>query len=149
MVWGGSSGVGKTELAILVGNQKFRVLHLHDIQVFAAFCSSQYGTEFLFQQDNAAIHTSSMSTDFFAEQGVNVMDQPARSPDLNPIENMWAIISKEVYRNGKQYDSVSALTSTVIKAWKNIQQETLVTLIDFIPHRCIEVLRMQGNKTRY
>ena len=54
--------------------------------------------------------------DFFAEQGVNVMDWTDRSPDLNPIENVWAMMSRDVYRNGKQYDSVSALTSAVIKS---------------------------------
>ena len=108
------------------GKPKISRLNIHDIQVFAAFCSSQYGTEFLFQQDNATIHTSSMSTDFFAEQGVNMMDSLARFPDMNPIENVWTIVSREVYRNGKQYDSVSALASVVTKAWKNIQQETLV-----------------------
>ena len=80
-----------------------------------SFARREYGIKFLFQQDNAAIHTSSMSTDFFGEQGVNVMDWPARSPDLNPIEIVWAIMSRGVYRNGKQYDSVSALTSAVIK----------------------------------
>ena len=52
--------------------------------------------------------------EFFAKQGVNVMEWPARSPELNLIENVWAIMSREVHRNGKQYDSVSALTSAVI-----------------------------------
>ena len=39
MVWGGFSGVGYIELAILVGNQKSEIYH--DIRVFAAFCSSR------------------------------------------------------------------------------------------------------------
>ena len=112
MVWGGFSGVGKIELAILVGNQK-----LEDyIYKISAFCSSRIRYRVFIQQDSAAIHTSSMSTDFIAEQGVNVMDYPYRSPDSNLIESVWAIMSREVYRNGKQYDSVSALTSAVIKS---------------------------------
>ena len=83
MVWGGFSEVGKTEMAILVGNQKSEDYIYTISEYLRPFSHREYGTEFLFQQDNAAIHTSSMSTEFFAEQGVNVMDWPARSPDLN------------------------------------------------------------------
>ncbi|KAE9045847.1 hypothetical protein PR001_g4799 [Phytophthora rubi] len=49
-----------------------------------------YGTDFTFQQDNASIHTSRETMAFFEEQEVSVMDWPARSPNLNPIENLWS-----------------------------------------------------------
>ena len=68
MVWGGFSGVGKTELAILAGNQKSEDYIYTISEYLLPFAHHEYGTEFIFQQDNAAIHTSSMLTEFFAEQ---------------------------------------------------------------------------------
>jgi transposase len=31
------------------------------------------------------------------------MKLPALSPDLNPIENVWRVLAREVYKEGKQY----------------------------------------------
>jgi hypothetical protein len=44
----------------------------------------------IFQQDNASIHMSGHSLVWFAEKNIPLLDWPARSPDLNPIENLWA-----------------------------------------------------------
>ncbi|KAG3001110.1 hypothetical protein PC128_g16898 [Phytophthora cactorum] len=40
---------------------------------------------------------------FFEEQEINLLDWPARSLDLNPIENLWALLARKVYPNGRQY----------------------------------------------
>ncbi|KAE8902809.1 hypothetical protein PF010_g9645 [Phytophthora fragariae] len=37
---------------------------------------------------------------FFEEQEVSVVDWSARSPDLKPIQNLWAILACKVYANG-------------------------------------------------
>ena len=43
-----------------------------------------------FQQDNAPCHTALSIKQYINEKGFNLMPWPARSPDLNPIENLWS-----------------------------------------------------------
>ncbi len=48
-----------------------------------------YGdADFIFQQDLAPAHTAKGTKSWFSDHGVTVLDWPANSPDLNPIENL-------------------------------------------------------------
>ena len=48
---------------------------------------------------------------------VNVMHWPAKSPDLNPIENMWGVLARAVYRHERQFSSKGELITTILKAY--------------------------------
>ncbi len=49
-----------------------------------------YGdADFIFQQDLAPAHTAKVTKSWFSDHSVTVLDCPANSPDLNPIENLW------------------------------------------------------------
>ncbi len=49
----------------------------------------RYGdADFIFQQDLAPAHTAKGTKSWFNDHGVTVLDWPANSPDLNPIENL-------------------------------------------------------------
>jgi transposase len=149
MVWAGFSALGKTELAVLVGRQASSHYVYTLSEYLLHFAHRHYGVEFVFQQDNAAIHTSRETMAFFEEQDVQVLNWPARSPDLNTIENLWAIMSRDVYRDGTQYDNVASLTKALHTAWNNVSPKTISSLIDSMPRRCIEVIEKKGNKTYY
>ena len=41
----------------------------------------------VFMQDNTACHKAKLVMNYLADQGVEVMNWPAQSPDLNPTEN--------------------------------------------------------------
>jgi hypothetical protein len=74
---------------------------------------------------------------------VNVLPWTARSPDLNPIENLWSIRTRHVYANGRQFDNVRDLTAALYEAWDAIEMKVLTTLIESMPRRCKECSNWQ------
>ncbi len=62
-----------------------------------------YGdADFIFQQDLAPAHTAKGTKSWFNDHGVTVLDWPANSPDLNPIENLWGIVKRKMRHQTQQ-----------------------------------------------
>ena len=55
-----------------------------------------YGHDLLFQQDSASIHVSKRMQEFSHREGIILMTHPPKSPDLNPIENIWRYLKNIV-----------------------------------------------------
>ena len=71
------------------------------------------GGDYLFQQNNASCHASSALRSWFEASSMNHLNWPARSPDLNPIENLWGISAGEVHKNDTQNANKDKLTSSI------------------------------------
>ncbi len=67
--------------------------------------------DFVFQQDLAPAHTAKSTKSWLNDHGVGVLDWPANSPDLNPIENLWGIVKRKI-RNKRPKDA-DELNATV------------------------------------
>ncbi len=52
--------------------------------------------DLIFQQDFAPAHTAKGTKSWFNDHGVTVLDWPASSPNLNPIENLWGIVKRKM-----------------------------------------------------
>jgi transposase len=50
--------------------------------------------------DNAAFHKSKLTKELIESVGCILLYQPAYSPDLNPIEQQWAVL-KQKFRKHK------------------------------------------------
>ncbi len=67
--------------------------------------------DFIFQQDLAPAHTAKSIKSWLNDHGVVVLDRPANSPDLKPIENLWGIVKRKM-RN-KRPKNADELKATV------------------------------------
>uniref|UniRef100_A0A803K0Y4 Tc1-like transposase DDE domain-containing protein n=1 Tax=Xenopus tropicalis TaxID=8364 RepID=A0A803K0Y4_XENTR len=56
------------------------------------------GPGFLLMQDNARPHVARVCQQFLQDEGIDAMDWPACSPDLNPIEHIWDIMSRSIHQ---------------------------------------------------
>ena len=74
-------------------------------------------------QDNDPKHTSKIAKDFMQKEGIARMDWPACSPDLNPIENLWAWIKMQV--NLRSPKTLGELEKVVNQVWESISIEFL------------------------
>jgi hypothetical protein len=103
--------------------------------------------EFLFQQDNDPKHTSEKTWNFLDSKGIDYMDWPPYSPDLNPIENLWAILKQRM--KGRKCKNVDQLWDCVQEAWYELPVDLLRGLIDSMKRRCQEVIDKKGMPTKY
>lgn len=98
-------------------------------------------------QDNAPSHASRATGDFLARKGFRenkIMTWPPSSPDLNPIENLWAIVKKELYKGGKQYKSKSELWDAIETVVKAISPDTIKTLTSSMDERLMRIIEKKG-----
>lgn len=103
----------------------------------------------IFQQDNASIHVSKETKAWFRDFEINLLEWPARSPDLNPIENLWGILARRVYRDGRQFHSVEELKNAIRVEWAAISPAEIQRLLGTMPKRICAVLESNGGSTKY
>jgi hypothetical protein len=77
---------------------------------------------------------------------MHAMDWPARSPDLNPIEHIWDIMSRSIHQRHVAPQTVQELADALVQVWE-IPQGTFCHLIRSIPRHCIEVKQARGGDT--
>ncbi|GBM87809.1 Transposable element Tc3 transposase [Araneus ventricosus] len=129
MVWTAFGFNGQVGLAFLDGRQNspkyIETLENH----LMPFAENIGRRNWEYQHDNAHIHTSNATKNYINSKNVTVLEWPPMTSDLNPIENVWGIVSQKLYKNGGQFYSVNALKTAIERAWYKQEPEILQTLI--------------------
>lgn len=74
-------------------------------------------------------------------------DWPSQSPDINPMENIWAILVSKVYT--KPPKSIAALERKIKKCCAEFDDDIIANMVDSVPKRLKLVLKSKGEATKY
>lgn len=98
--------------------------------------------------DNDGRHHQKVWKDYAARRRLRPLDPwPSNSPDLSPIENLWRWMKDRVESSCARNEA--ELREAIRKAWLDFPIENTITLMDSMPKRLAECLRLNGGRIRY
>ncbi|CAF2963140.1 unnamed protein product [Rotaria sp. Silwood2] len=103
------------------------------------------GREMVFQHDNDPKHTSRIVKNWLDKNGIKRLVWPPFSPDLNPIEHLWDELERRMKKH--QPKNENQLRDILQVEWLEIGQDVTNKLVESVPSRLHECLRMKGYPT--
>ncbi|XP_018371229.1 PREDICTED: transposable element Tc1 transposase [Trachymyrmex cornetzi] len=101
----------------------------------------------IFQQDDAPCHTARKSIAWFKRNKIKLFEWPPQSPDLNPIEHLWAHLKKHV--RARKCTSITELKKAIFEEWEKISPTICERLVHSLPKRIAEVIKNNGGPSKY
>ena len=105
--------------------------------------------DWTFQQDGASAHRAKKTKAYLDDCGVKLIEWPSMSPDFNIIENVWGMIVRDVYRDGKQYYKKQDLWKTIKDGVQKINRNRLEPLYKSMTDRLCDCIARRGGTTKY
>ena len=114
--------------------------------VVIPFLNQNSGT---LMHDNARPHTARLTQNYLARHNVNVLQWPACSPDMNPIEHIWDVLGRRA-RENHVINNINYLRAALIQEWNAIPNDVVRRYYDrSMRSRMIAVIRRRDGHTRY
>uniref|UniRef100_A0A3B4CC07 Uncharacterized protein n=1 Tax=Pygocentrus nattereri TaxID=42514 RepID=A0A3B4CC07_PYGNA len=127
MVWGGISLEGRTALHVVSRGSLTAIRYRDEIlRPLVRPYAGVVGPGFLLMQDNARHHVAGVCQQFMQDEGIEAMDWPTRSPDLN----------RSIHQRHVAPQTVQELADALVQVWEEIPQETILHLIRSMPRLC-------------
>ncbi len=148
MIWAAMSSAGVGPLCFLKStvNAAFYQEILEHFMLPSA--DKLYGdADFIFQQELTPVHTAKDTKSWFNDHVVTVLDWPANTPDLNPIENVWGIVKRKM--RDTRPNNADDLKAVIKATWAFITPEQSHRLIASMPRRIYSVIHAKGGPTKY
>jgi transposase len=103
-----------------------------------------------FMDDNARVHKSAETRNFKDELGIQMLEWPSQSPDINPIKNLWKIWKDHIQKTDPFPTNHEELITAAQTAWEGLKTTTIgQALADSIKKRINVVKASKGRPTKY
>ncbi len=148
MIWAAMSSAGVGPLCFLKSTVNAAIYQEILEHFMLPSADKLYGdADFILQQDLAPAHTAKGTKSWFNDHGVTVLDWPANSPDLNPIENLWGIVKRKM--RDTRPNNADDLKAAIKETWASIPPQQCHKLITSMPRRIEAVIKAKAAPTKY
>uniref|UniRef100_A0AAZ3P159 Tc1-like transposase DDE domain-containing protein n=1 Tax=Oncorhynchus tshawytscha TaxID=74940 RepID=A0AAZ3P159_ONCTS len=148
MVWGCFTAGGTGALHKIDGIMKQE----NDVDILKQHLKTsvrklKLGRKWVFQMDNDPKHTSKVAAKWLKDNKVKVLEWPSQSPDLHPIEDLWADLKKCV--RARRPTNLTQSWWNCQEEWAKIHPTYCGKLVEGFWKRLTQVKQFKGNATKY
>ncbi|GFY05052.1 transposable element Tcb2 transposase [Trichonephila clavipes] len=150
MVWAGIMINGRTCLhevanGTMTGQRYIDEVLLPHVRPFRG----AVGDKFVFMDDNATCHRKRAVQDCLDSEGIQRFVWPARSPDLNPVENVWDALGRQVSDRNYPPTNKNTLIRALTEEWDKLPQQLLDNVVQSMVRRVECCITFHGGHIPY
>ncbi|GFT67251.1 transposable element Tc3 transposase [Trichonephila clavipes] len=150
MVWSGIMINVRTRLHVvasgtMTGQRYIDEVLLPHVRLFRG----AVGDKFVFMDDNATCHRTLAVQDCLDSEGIQRLVWPARSPDLNPIENVWDALRRQVAGRNYPPTNKNTLIRALTEEWDKLPQQLLDNVVQSMVRRVECFITLHGGHIPY
>lgn len=147
-VWAAISTLGKVSLSFYEGTlNQYRYQQLLDRHLFRQADDLWGQGVWVMLEDGATCHTAKSTKNAILAHAGDIIDWPAASPDLNPMENVWSMLQTRVAQRDPQ--TMRELKNCITEEWENLENEVVSILAESMPNRVSMLIESEGAYVRY
>ncbi|GFW00524.1 transposable element Tc3 transposase [Trichonephila clavipes] len=107
------------------------------------------GDKFVFMDDNATCHRTLAVQDCLDSEGIQRLVWQARSLDLNPIENVWDALWRQVAGRNYHPTNKNTLIRALTEEWEKLPQQLLYNVVHSMVRRVECCITLHGGHIPY
>ncbi|GFW56585.1 transposable element Tc3 transposase [Trichonephila clavipes] len=143
LVLAGISLGGHTDLHVFHGGTVTGLRYRDEIlDPYVRPYAAAIGNDFILMDDNARPHRARIVEEYLEDHGLERMEWPARSPDLNPIEHLWDYLGREVAALNPPPKSLHELKEGLLCVWSSLPIPVSGNLINSMGNRCRQGIQL-------
>jgi transposase len=139
MVWGGIWWDGRTKLCFIDGTvdaDKYQEI------IYEYLVKPHLTEDMEVLQDGAKAHTANSTLEYVDEADITIRQNPASSPELNPIEKVWGWMKDEIDKQNPR--TAAEYTALIQSVWDSIPQTTIKQFISHNSTVVCDIIQSEG-----